>query len=422
MKTAIKRVLPFLFLFVILCVFAAQCFRAPSVGASDVFSVSPYVFGDYNKTDYEITLDDITAPGIVFCMAEYAYGTPSESVNVSFSGVDSINTISNDYIGSKNVESADCTAYVFWAYVTDIESITITVYNSLYSDNPFFGFIPNCDTIDYLSLDEVSAVGYSEVELAEGNTYLISYTALYQGSTSSPLSSCNAVLVGAQARRSVHIYDGTTPCIVTYSPRSVPGAMAVYRVYDSSAVGGGTGTDTGEQQLEVSNNILTNIKNILQYIADLPGNIFNAFSERITVIINAIQTLPQLIADNIESILTRLFIPADGFIQHCIDSVMDAIYERFPFIDTLFTLWKNVNTRLSSADSSAPVFSITYDGNEIVFMDFSIFELYIADVRAIILAIVWIVFSIHMIKKVPGIVQGSPDPAVIRTNLDKVEL
>lgn len=422
MKTAIKRVLPFLLSFLFLCVFAVQCFRAPSVGASDVFSVSPYVFGDYNKADYEITLDDITAPGIVFCMAEYAYGTPPESVNVSFSGVDTINIISNDYKGSSNVESADCTAYVFWAYVTDIESITITVYNSLSRDNTFFGFIPNCDTIDYLSLDEVSAGGNYEMELAEGNNYLISYIGLNNGSYLSPLVQCNAVLVGAKPRRVVYMYDGTTPSTVTYAPRSMPGAMAVYRVYDSSAVGGGTGTDTGQQQLEVSNNILTNLKNILQYIANLPSNIFNAFSERITAIINAIQTLPQLIADNIESILTRLFIPADGFIQHCIDSIMDAIYERFPFIDTLFTLWKNVNTRLSSADSSAPVFSITYDGTEIVFMDFSIFEPYIADVRAIILAIVWIVFSIHMIKKVPGIVQGSPDPAVIRTNLDKVEL
>ena len=36
MKTAIKRVIPFLLSFVILCVFAVQCFRAPSASANGV--------------------------------------------------------------------------------------------------------------------------------------------------------------------------------------------------------------------------------------------------------------------------------------------------------------------------------------------------------------------------------------------------
>ena len=415
MKTAIKRVLPFLLSFVILCVFAVQCFRAPSVGASDVFSVSPYAFGDYNKTDYEITLDDITAPGIVFCMAEYAYGTPSESVNVSFSGVDSINIISNDYIGSSNVESADCTAYCFWAYVTDIESITITVHNSLSRDNTFFGFIPNCDTIDYLSLDEVSAGGNYETELAEGNTYLISYTALNNGALLNPLAQCNAVLVGAKSRRAVYMYDGTTPSTVTYTPRSVPGAMAVYRVYDSSAVGGGTGTDTGQQQLEVSNNILTNIKNILQYIANLPSNIFNAFSERITAIINAIQTLPQLIADNIESILSALFIPQVGFSEH-FATIENALRENMPFIATLIDTFTDVSERLQSAGSEAPVFSMSYDDTEIVFIDFSMFNNYISEIRAIMLTVIWIVFIWHTAKRIPAIIHGLPDTQTINAS------
>ena len=173
--------------------------------------------------------------------------------------------------------------------------------------------------------------------------------------------------------------------------------------------------NTGQEQLEVSNNILTNIKNILQYIADLPSNIFNAFSERITAIINAIQTLPQLIADNIESILSALFIPQVGFSEH-FTTIENALRENMPFIATLIDTFTDVSDRLQAAGSEAPVFSISYDDTEIVFIDFSMFNDYISEIRAIMLTVIWIVFIWHTAKRIPAIIHGLPDTQTINAS------
>ncbi len=442
MKTAIKRVLPFLLSFVILCVFAVQCFRAPSVGAASTNKISSSGMG---VTPYQsATLTYANKYGLL--MVSFIEDT---TINGAHSVSFEVNDIAMHFEHFKQTlidpdTGYETSLYIYYRYVANITKFEYEIYSKAACS----GSVALIDNVKYPYLVHVES---NDSPLTYSYTYepeLDYMTYIWCTNNVKPVSACTShtsmqtgVLRYAYTFRNITLPVNATWTLTDTVTKNGFMILALSEEKLGLDVGneedgvddenpdssnGSSGDSSGGvssgEQLEVSNNILTNIKNILQYIADLPSNIFNAFSERITAIINAIQTLPQLIADNIESILTRLFIPADGFIQHCIDSIMDAIYERFPFIDTLFTLWKNVNTRLSSADSSAPVFSITYDGTEIVFMDFSIFEPYIADVRAIILAIVWIVFSIHMMKKVPGIIQGSPDPAVIRTNLDEVEL
>lgn len=161
-----------------------------------------------------------------------------------------------------------------------------------------------------------------------------------------------------------------------------------------------TVTTTSADQTEVSNNILTNIKNIIaelynlpQKIADKIGIFINDFKDSVKEDLN---DLKNMLLDGLKA----LFVPSDNlFIE-----LEEVIKSKFKFVYQILDFGKI----LISAEflDIPPDNKITIYGQDIVFMDWTLYNSYKSLIDAIIIFCSYYFYVQRLIKRIPGIIGG----------------
>ena len=156
------------------------------------------------------------------------------------------------------------------------------------------------------------------------------------------------------------------------------------------------GSSSDNEQLEVSNNILTNVKNLLETVFNLPQKIADAIGGFFTGL-----------GDMLLEGLKTLFVPSDNlFIE-----LIELIKSKFNFIFQLL----EITDFLLEVDwiDSPPDATITFDGSvylfgnfEVKIFDWGIIEPYRNLIRNLTTAIMWYFFIRKVIKRLPDIING----------------
>lgn len=161
---------------------------------------------------------------------------------------------------------------------------------------------------------------------------------------------------------------------------------------------------------ELFQGVYTWLSNIVGSIAEWGGNIISSIGEWfvdliiklgnwVTSIGEWILSLPQKIADLFKELLTFLFVPkVDHF-----GELNDKIMAKFPIVEQVKELSK-ILTGFSYGDN--PVFTITYNGQELPIIDLTPFSKYKPIVDGIIVAVCYFLFIMRLIKRIPSLIRG----------------
>lgn len=193
-------------------------------------------------------------------------------------------------------------------------------------------------------------------------------------------------------------YNLTPSKITDYTSSSVP----------TTTVPNGSGgslpsssvTTTSADQTEVSNNILTNIKNLLYVVSDLPQKIAEGIGGFFTDLKNSIISGLETLKDKLLDGLKVLFVPSDNlFIE-----LEEVIKSKFKFVYQILNFGKSI----ISADflDVPPDNKITIYGQTIIFMDWSLYDSYKNLIDSIIIIVSYYFYIQRLIKRIPGIIGG----------------
>lgn len=165
----------------------------------------------------------------------------------------------------------------------------------------------------------------------------------------------------------------------------------------SGTVSTGSG-DNSAKQVQISNNILTNIKSIISSILNLPSRIADSVSSFFSDVKNGIVNALYSVRDSIIQGLKDLFVPSSDVF----DGIKNEFSSRFGFIYQI----KDLAFSLLSIDSGSgiPDFSFTIYGLTVNAIDFSWIDNYITLIHGIILVFSWIPFLIRLYRRIPSII------------------
>lgn len=165
----------------------------------------------------------------------------------------------------------------------------------------------------------------------------------------------------------------------------------------SGTVSTGSG-DNSAKQVQISNNILTNIKSIISSILNLPSRIADSVSSFFSDVKNGIVNALYSVRDSIIQGLKDLFVPSSDVF----DGIKNEFSSRFGFIYQIKDL---VFSFVSSDYSySKPDFPITIYGTSVNLSAFDFFDKYKSLIHGIILAFAWIPFLIRLFRRIPSII------------------
>lgn len=170
-----------------------------------------------------------------------------------------------------------------------------------------------------------------------------------------------------------------------------------------------------EQQVEISNNILDNIKNMLSTIVNLPSKIADAIGGFFTSLGETIGGFFSDLAEKIKGFfidlgntildgLKFLFVPSDNLFL----DLIDLIHEKFGFIFQILEIGDfiiNYDFKESPPDATVK-FDNSWGHFEAEIMDWSIIEPYRNLIKNLVLAISWYLFLRKVQKRLPDIING----------------
>lgn len=148
--------------------------------------------------------------------------------------------------------------------------------------------------------------------------------------------------------------------------------------------------DFGDEQLNVSNNILDNVKSLVSSIINLPVKIAESIQ-------GFFITLGNTIIEKLE----YLFIPSG---DNLFSDVKDIISEKFGIFNQLFDL-AGVIIHYDYSDAP-PDFNITLYGHTVTIVDWELFSKYRLFIHGIIIFIAYYFFIKRLIKRIPQIIRG----------------
>lgn len=148
--------------------------------------------------------------------------------------------------------------------------------------------------------------------------------------------------------------------------------------------------DFGEEQLNVSNSILDNVKNLVSSIINLPAKIADSIQ-------GFFISLGNVIIDKLE----YLFVPSG---DNYFSDVKEIISEKFGIFNQLFDL-AGVIIHYEFSDEP-PNFNITLYGHTVTIVDWELFAKYRLFIHGIIIFIAYYFFIQKLIKRVPQIIRG----------------
>ena len=126
---------------------------------------------------------------------------------------------------------------------------------------------------------------------------------------------------------------------------------------------------------------------------------------------DSITSLPQLIAEKVETLMKSLFMPDEDAMNEKINSIKD----RFSFIDDITGIGEEITGFLENADgSTAPTFKVDLSkytgsygwGNTVIVIDFAWYSKFKPIVDTIVAGMIWITFLWHLYKRIPEIIAG----------------
>lgn len=170
-----------------------------------------------------------------------------------------------------------------------------------------------------------------------------------------------------------------------------------------------TTKDNSSEQLEVSNSILENVKNVITSIFNLPSRIANAISGFFTDLGDKIGGFLTDVKDGILEGLKFLFVPSENLFLDLIDLIKSKFGFVFQLVEiTDFILHENF-------DDVAPDSNVTFKGNKwfgsftVQIMDWSVIEPYRDLIKNLSLAVSWYFFIRKLQKRLPDIINGTSD-------------
>lgn len=163
-----------------------------------------------------------------------------------------------------------------------------------------------------------------------------------------------------------------------------------------------------EDSVQVSNNILTNIKNIFKSLAELPQKIGDLILGGLTELGEFLQGCLESLGNSILEGLKFLFVPSDNLF---ID-IIDMIKSRFGFIDQIRELTDFLIHY--DFDESPPDSSVQFKNSDNLnwgrftsqIMDWDLIEPYRHLIRNLVLAVSWYFFLRKLHKRIPDIING----------------
>lgn len=161
-------------------------------------------------------------------------------------------------------------------------------------------------------------------------------------------------------------------------------------------------TDYDKESVETSKSILENVKTIITNIANLPSNIANAIKNFFSDLLSGIITGLNNLKDGIIQGLKDLFIPSDN----AFTDIKEIVNDKFGFISQIKDLFSAFVNYTFADSETPPEFTITYKGNEISIIDWSLYAPYRMTVHFIIIAISYLSFIMRLYKRLPGYIGG----------------
>lgn len=174
--------------------------------------------------------------------------------------------------------------------------------------------------------------------------------------------------------------------------------------YGSGSSSGGTtfpdNPDDSSDQTEISNNILTNIKNIFSVIVDLPQKIAEEIGNFLTDLKNAFVSSIENLKNNIISGLEYLFKPSDNNFTE----IQEIFEDKFKFATQIIGFFKDfTDVRLLD---KPPDTNITIYGQTISFINWDFYDRYKGFIDTIIISCSYYFYIRRLIKRLPGIIGG----------------
>lgn len=415
MKTYMKRVLPFLLSFVFLCVFAVQCFRAPSISAASTNKITSSGMG---LTPYQsATLTYANKYGLL--MVSFIEDT---TINGAHSVSFEVNDIAMHFEHFKQTlidpdTGYETSLYVYYRYVANITKFEYEIYSKAACS----GSVVLIDNVKYPYLVHVES---NDSPLTYSYTYepeLDYMTYIWCTNNVKPVSACTShtsmqtgVLRYAHTFRNITLPVNATWTITDTVTKNGFMMLALSEEKlgldvgneedgvddenpDSSngSSGDSSGGDSSGEQLEVSNNILTNIKNILQYIVNLPSNIYGAFSALLMSLKDEIISIPDKIIDK----LVALFIPTANIFAR----IIVALDEKYPIVQQCVQIFAQLFNDIGTAE---PKFEMTWKGINFAIIDFTSFSAHMPLIRNVTAAFLWLAFITHEVRTLPKLIRG----------------
>ncbi len=189
-------------------------------------------------------------------------------------------------------------------------------------------------------------------------------------------------------------YNLTPSKITDYTSSSVP----------TTTVPNGSGgslpsssvTTTSADQTEVSNNILTNIKNLLTELYNTPLKISENIGNFFTDLKNSIASA----FDDFKSYLEYLFIPSDNNFEECkviLEDKFKFIYQIYEYFETFMDF---------TFRDEPPTTNITIYGETVSFVNWDLYDDYKWLIDTIIIGCAYYFYIRRLIKRLPGIIGG----------------
>lgn len=343
------------------CLFLSSSLSVSALSTSKVI-VSSYKAGF--SVSYECPSDGVLA---------VAYSSRGAA---TFSDADSWNCIPTAFIGN-NVSQ---TMYFYWRTVSagDIVPVTLTHGMNFGSALLFLPGVEACAMAYSETHSEPTAALYEPADLSEASYIALSSCINSSKQTIHPSGKAPTPLVNFE-RLGVILFEDTSS--VSVSVQESYSAFCLIQLTEPEPVVTSPPDNSGAQ-LEVSNSILDNIKNMFSKIAELVDLVFN---------------LPKAIQD----VLAYLFIPPEDFV---IDIFQEYIDEKFPIVGQIGDIVSSMFD--FTPYSAAPVFTFVWHDTEVPIVDFTPFSGVISIFWPIILAFSWGKFVLWLLDYIPGLLGG----------------
>ena len=298
---------------------------------------------------------------------------------------------------------------------------------SFRSANFYYSFIPNSTGFRTVYRSSVNSEHSFEYTLRSSNQHIVSvfnplkFSSLYSRSgyyNSSPYLTSDIVNLSLVKGYNFYFDYYTTPFTASKGTKISLDVISdisdccftVYEILtteseeetttEPSTDSGSGGSSGSSEQIEVSNNILTNIKNLLSAVSDLPQKIADSIGHFFTDLKNAIVSGLEILKDKLLEGIEYLFKPSDNNFEE----IKDVVEEKFKFVYQILDLGKSIIT----ADflDVPPNNKITLYGKEIIFMDWTLYDDYKPLIDSIIIIVSYYFYIQRLIKRIPGIIGG----------------